>query len=116
MGDADPTDLHGQEQARIERESRDKLGQRREAEDLKWLMSSARGRRIVWRLLERAGVFRSTFSATAMVMAFNEGQRNQGNVFLTEVMTHCPDRFLEMLTEQRKHDDRNADDGRGASH
>jgi hypothetical protein len=110
MGDSDPSDLAGQEQSRIERNKRDKLATLQEVEDLKWLMSSKRGRRIVWRQLARAGVFQSTFHVTAMVMSFNEGRRNQGNALLADVLEHCPDRFLEMLTEHRKHDDRDADE------
>lgn len=116
MGDRDPYDLSGQDQARIERETRDKVALNQEAEDLKWLMSSKRGRRIVWRLLDRAGVFRLSFNATAMVMAFNEGTRNEGLRLLAAIHDHCPDRYVEMLTEQRKHDHRNTDDGRGTNH
>jgi hypothetical protein len=116
MGDRDPTDLRGQEQDRIERVKRDRQAQFLEAEDVKWLMSSKRGRRIVWRQLERAGVFRLSFDTTAMVMAFNEGQRNGGLALLALINAHCPERYLEMLTEQRKHDDRNADVGRGNDH
>lgn len=116
MGDRDPTDLQGRDQDRIEREKRDRQVRFLEAEDLKWLMSSKRGRRIVWRQLERARVFHPSFDTTAMVMAFNEGQRNAGLALLTLINVHCPERYLEMLTEQRKHDDRSADDGRGNDH
>ena len=34
---------------------------------------SKRGRRIVWRFLERAGVYRLSFNTNAMAMAFAEG-------------------------------------------
>lgn len=115
VGDLDPLDIEGQERRRIERDDRDKQAQRLESEDLKWLMSSKRGRRFVWRRLERAGVFRLSFDATAMRMAFNEGRRNEGLELLVQVLGHCPERFVEMLVEHRKHDDRNADDGRDAN-
>lgn len=72
-----------------------------EVEDIKWLMSSKRGRRMVHRLLESAGVFRISFHTNALQMAFNEGNRNQGNALLALVTNHCPDRYLELLTEAK---------------
>ncbi len=42
-----------------------------------WLMSGPRGRRIVWRQIDRAGVLKGTsFAPDAMTMAFSEGVRN----------------------------------------
>jgi len=43
---------------------------RRETEeaDYKWLMSSKQGRRIVWRMLEQSGIYRSSFSTDAAAM------------------------------------------------
>ena len=53
----------------------EKNRQRREEEtnDLRAVLSSASGRRFVWRLLERSGVFRSSFNAVSdSYTAFNE--------------------------------------------
>ena len=75
--------------------------QRTHAEDLKWLMSSPRGRRITWWLLEKAGVNRTSFNNSGSVMAFNEGQRNMGLMLQAQVLDAAPDRYFEMLTEGR---------------
>lgn len=80
---------------------RERLEAQSEVEDLKWLMSSKRGRRIVHRQLESAGVFRISFTTNALQMAFNEGNRNQGNVLLALITSHCPDRYAELLTEAK---------------
>ena len=96
----DPTDTQGQDQARADKERRDKLAAAAEIEDFKWLMSSKRGRRIVWRQLERAGVFRLSFNTNAMQMAFAEGNRNEGLRQLAQIHQHCPDRYTQMVTEQ----------------
>jgi hypothetical protein len=75
--------------------------QRTHADDIKWLMSSPRGRRIVAWLLEKAGVNRTSFNNSGSAMAFNEGQRNMGLMIQANVLDHSPERFMEMLTEHR---------------
>ena len=72
----DPLDLRGQERDRADKELRERLDRQNEEADVKWLMSQKRGRRMVWRFLDQAGVFRSSFSTNAMQMAFAEGNRN----------------------------------------
>jgi hypothetical protein len=94
-----PTDIEAsREQTRL----RATVAAQSEVEDIKWLMSSKRGRRIVHRLLESAGVFRISFNTNALQMAFNEGNRNQGNALLALVTNNCPDRYLELLTEAKE--------------
>lgn len=70
-----------------------------ELKDVQFVMNSREGRRFIWRLLERAGVFRTSFTGNANQTAFNEGQRNQGLVTFNEVMTVCPDLYLKMAGE-----------------
>ena len=77
---------------------------RLEGEDVKWLMSSRRGRRIVWRLLDAAGVYRSTFSTNSMAMSFAEGNRNAGLRLLELVHAHCSDQFAAMQRENAPDD------------
>jgi hypothetical protein len=110
MSDFDPTDLRGQERAKADKARRDGLERESEEADLKWLMGSKRGRRIVWRLLDQAGTFRLSFNTNAMAMAFAEGNRNFGNRVLTLIHTHCPEFYPVMLKEQIN-DNRNLDDG-----
>ena len=71
-------------------------------EDIRWMMSSPRGRRIVWWLLGKAGVNRTSFNNSGSVMAFNEGQRNIGLMLQGEVLDASPDAFMNMLQEHRK--------------
>ncbi|AQW29121.1 endopeptidase [Ralstonia syzygii subsp. celebesensis] len=106
----DPLDTHGQERAKADAEQRAKLARESEEADLKWLMGSKRGRRIVWRTLERAGVFRLSFNTNAMQMAFAEGNRNEGLRTLAQIHALCPELYPVMVKEAT-HDNRNADDG-----
>ena len=95
----DPFNTKAQDEAREDAELRARLARETERDDIKWLMSSKRGRRIVWRLLEQAGVFRSSFSPTAMQMAFNEGYRNYGNRTLDLIQEYCLELYPLMLKE-----------------
>lgn len=73
---------------------------KQELDQIKWLMSHKPGRAIVWRLLEKAGVYRTSFHSNGSQTFFNEGQRNLGLQLLAEVMEACPERFGEMQKEQ----------------
>ncbi len=106
----DPIDLRGQQADKREADARKKVVRDGEIADVKWLMSSRRGRRILWRLLELSGPFRLSFDSNAMKMAFNEGNRNLGNQLLNEVMTLCPELYPVMVKEQRNDSSR---DGNG---
>lgn len=108
MATYDPTDLRGQEREKLEADARKRVVRDGEIADIRWLMSSKRGRRIMWRLLDLSGPFRLSFDANAMKMAFAEGNRNLGNQLFNEVMNLCPEMYPVMVKEQR--DDR---DGNG---
>jgi hypothetical protein len=105
MSTFDPMDINSQGRAKTEVDARNKLVQQREADDVKWMMGNKRGRRIVWRQLEAAGVFLLSFHVTAMVMAFNEGRRSEGLRLLDQIHANCPEQYVTMMQEQKKHDD-----------
>lgn len=95
----DPTNVQELEAQRLSGEALSVRALALEVDDLKWLMSDKRGRRVVARLLERAGVWRSSFNSDALQMAFNEGVRNEGLRLLDMVTAHCRERYVEMLKE-----------------
>lgn len=85
-----------------ERRLKAKLENESEVDDIVWLMSSKRGRRIMWRLLDQAGCFRSSFSPNASVTAFNEGGRNGGLRLLDLIHTHCSEQYAPMVKERQR--------------
>jgi len=108
----DPLDLRGQERAKEQSDERNKQAAEQEREDFKWLMGSKRGRRIVWRLLERTGVYRSSFTGNSETF-FREGQRNVGLMLMALINESSPDQYALMLKEQndvRKPDDDHRND------
>lgn len=103
---ADPQDLVAQERIEAEVARKTKLARQREIDDFRWLMGTVQGRRIVWRLLTQAGVFRTTFRPDSGEMAFLEGNRNMGLLLINEVHSLCPDKYQVMAKETRDNDDR----------
>ena len=112
MSGHDPFDLRGQERQTEQDELTERLDREAEEGDVQWLMSSKRGRRVIWRLLDRAGVFRLSFNTNAMSMAFSEGNRNEGLRTLMLIHTLCPELYPTMVKEANNARNRNSDDGR----
>lgn len=99
--DYDPTNLDvlDNQEAQRAKAAEQKLAE--EAADWRFILGDQRGRRIVWALLSKAGVFRVSFSADAMQMAFNEGNRNLGLEVLGKVTEHAPNAYLLMQNEAK---------------
>ena len=113
MSEFDPTDIRGQEQAQAEKARERKLSNDTEESDLRWLMGSKRGRRIVWRLLDASGVFQSPQQLNTTFLTFAAGERNYGLKLLHAIHSTCPELYSTMVKE--RHGQRNADDDRAAS-
>jgi hypothetical protein len=101
MSQFDPTDTRSQERAQADAELRAKKAQESEDADFRWLMGSNRGRRIVWKMLDRAGAFRLSFNTDPLAMAFNEGRKNEGLRILAQIHTLCPELYPVMVMEQQ---------------
>jgi hypothetical protein len=80
-------------------EERNRRRRDRELNDLKKVLSLAEGRRLIWRILSEAGIFRTSFNSNALHMAFNEGGRNLGMIILDDIMTATPETFNRMQRE-----------------
>lgn len=101
MSEYDPTDLTSEDLRTAAADAAVEQELRWEVEDLTWLMGIKRGRRIVWRLLSHAGVFRQSFDpSNATVTAFQEGQRSMGLRLLAQLMAHCPTGYAQMVEER----------------
>ena len=88
-----------EEELRIQNERKKHDLEQREKDDIKFVMDSEQGRRVVWSLLERGQVFGTCFNVDPHITAFNEGQRNLALVLFQRVMAHCPDQYLKMAAE-----------------
>lgn len=102
MRDIEPTDLQALDRARAQTEEELKLERLLEIDDFKFVMEDKRGRRFIWRLLEKCGVFHSSYTGDSGTF-FKEGQRNVGLVHLALIHEACPEKYSLMLKEQREY-------------
>lgn len=98
----DPTDLNRIEREAEADEAKARETRRKELDDLRWLLGHPQGRRILNRILECTGVFRTSFNHSGSVMAFNEGRRGVGLWVIAELSDASPDGFMKVLTERTK--------------
>ena len=92
--------------ARAEKAKTAQLERQTQIDDLRWLMGDKRGRRVVWRLLQRSGIYTTSYTGEALSMAFKEGGRNQGLALLDEITQHCPSDLSKMQQEARTNERR----------
>lgn len=104
MSEKDYNPLDPQAQAAAQKKSAEaiKLEREREIADLKYLMDQPAGRRFIWKMLERSGVFKSSFSLNGLEMSFKEGNRNSGLYLVAEINEHCPERYVQMIKEHKQ--------------
>lgn len=71
------------------------------SEDLRWLMSTERGRRLAWALIdERCGAVGISFAGEAThETAYREGRRSIGVALLAECQRLAPSDSVQMLQE-----------------
>ena len=69
--------------------------------DMSFLLGDARGRRVIWELLERGGVFKISFTGNSETF-FNEGKRQIALSLLEDVMESRPDAYLQMSKEAKE--------------
>lgn len=104
MNGYDPTDLHDQELRAKQANDKAREELQLEVADFKWIMSNKRGRRFIWRFLERAGVHRNAYTSDPYDHAFAAGCKNEGTRVLAMVLEHAPDAYVLMLSEHKTHD------------
>lgn len=100
---------------RREREDEDahRLRRENELDDIAWLMSEKRGRRIMYRLLEMTAVFTSSFTGNSQTF-FNEGRRAVGTTLISDIseagleeleLKMKMERRAEMTPRENDHDE-----------
>lgn len=82
------------------RELRKREQANNDAMDIVWLMGEPQGRRTVYTLLSRAGIWKTSFTPDPYTTAFNEGQRNVGLMLLALVQQYTPQLYTTMIEEQ----------------
>lgn len=105
MSEYDPTDLKDLDRRQADKAARSKASKDTEEEDIKWLMKTKQGRRVMWTLLERCGTFGDPFNTNAMLMASNAGQQRVGRAYFATVQSVAPEQYLPMVKEAKERND-----------
>jgi hypothetical protein len=85
--DFNPTDLAALDELRSSAKEQTRFEAAVETEDIRWLMSSKRGRRLMWRLLGDARLYQQSFDGNANWSIFNEGKRSIALKLMAQIHT-----------------------------
>lgn len=77
---------------------KDDSKRRRELNDIRKVLSSAEGRRLYWKILSHAGLYKSSFTGNSNTF-FLEGKRSEGLFWLDELMQAEPTLYAQMQAE-----------------
>lgn len=87
--------------AAVGKQKRDARSVRKqELADFRAVLKTQPGRRLIWRLLEKAGIFRTSFTGNSTTF-FNEGMRNMGLIVMADLNEACPEMYQVMVNEAR---------------
>lgn len=94
MSDIDLTDGAKKKEEEIVR-----LRRQRELNDIRTVVASAEGRRLLWKIIAESGVFRKSYRGENNATNFNEGRRSVGNNLFNDLIEAKPEAFLQMQRE-----------------
>jgi hypothetical protein len=72
-----------------------------ELNDLHHVLGNPRGRRFVWRLLEKCRVFNTVWEPSAKIH-YNSGQQDIGHFIMSEIVEADEKYLLDMMKENKK--------------
>lgn len=86
-------------------EAKHKERRKREAEgeDLRKVLATLEGRKVMWRLLEHCGVFETVWHASALIH-YNAGRQDVGHYVMQEIIKAEPKAFAQMMNEKQTGD------------
>ena len=85
---------------------KEKFGRERELSDIQHILSTAQGRRFLWRYLETCGIYRSSFTGSSETF-YLEGQRNIGLKLLADITEASPESYMLMMKAQKQREKNN---------
>lgn len=80
---------------------KEERGRERDLNDMRTVLSTLSGRRVVWRYLTFCKVFESSFTGNSTTF-FNEGMRNVGLALLADIHEAEPQAYLLMMQESKR--------------
>lgn len=99
MRDIDKTIYPDQEESELEA----KRVRNSELEDMRALVKSPAGRRAMWRIMSRCGIYQRSFTGNSETF-FREGRRDVGLFILEELEAASPEVIYQMQREQKSNE------------
>lgn len=81
--------------------SREERLRQREVDDLKVVLSSIHGKRLIWRLLSKCGTFQSVHHPSGSQVYYNAGKQDLGHFLMTEIVEADPPKLIEMMVNAK---------------
>lgn len=88
-----------------------KLSAKEKTETIRDVMSSKGGRAWIFEMLVRSHIYQTSVNENPHLTYFNEGERNQGLILLSEVESAAPELYTRMIQESQ--DERRDDSADG---
>jgi len=92
----DPTDLIGNAEREEEATRLRQIAEKQARDDLIAVMSTDQGRRVVRRIIEHCGVYKTSMTGNSYTF-FNEGKRDVGLFLTAKIADATPQHLAEML-------------------
>lgn len=77
-----------------------RLNDRDAEDDIVWVLSTRQGRRFLWKMLEKANVFRNAMTGNSQTF-FNLGAQSIGQDLLREITEASPEAYIQMMKENK---------------
>ena len=74
----------------------------KDADDLKYILQSFQGRRLLWRILGHCHTHGSVFNTNALVQSYNSGKQDVGHFVMGEIIKADEDAYLKMMKESKE--------------
>lgn len=94
-----PDDIAQEQAQRAEQERQAAYKRQRDEDDLKWVLSDKRGRRMLASVLAVTGLYQGSFTGNSETF-FREGRRAVGLQLLERIQAADPEAYPKMLKEQ----------------
>lgn len=100
------TEVNVDEQKQVKkRKKKWQLDREREVEELKHILSTSGGRWLLWRILEKCGLYQTTTNVSnPYVMAHKSGQRDLGIWLLKEILEADQNGYTMIMSEAKERD------------
>lgn len=94
---------NGSDEEQVKRaEKKEAFKSNQNVDDMRFVLASAQGRRVLRKYLEACGVFRTSFSENVNQTLFLEGQRNVGLMLLNDINAADVMAYVKIMNEGKE--------------